>query len=58
MCSSESLREVIEKYVALSVETHMHPKNTKFVVQAMLHEADCPAVYLYVCTCICTCIYV
>ena len=26
----------------LSLETHMHPKNTKFVMQSMLHESDCP----------------
>ena len=26
----------------LSLETHMHPKNTKFVIQSMLHESDCP----------------
>ena len=34
----ECLREVIERYAELSLDTHMHPKNTKFVIQAMLHE--------------------
>jgi hypothetical protein len=30
---------------------------TKFVVQAMLHEADCPR-ELEVCVCVCVCVYV
>ena len=33
---------MIQRYAELSLETHMHPKNTKFVMQSMLHEADCP----------------
>jgi tRNA-dihydrouridine synthase len=40
--ASGGLRSVIRRYAELSLETHMHPKNTKFVIQSMLHEADCP----------------